>query len=103
MDFPILQNAPPHVDTRQMIEVDRLMVEGYHIDHVQMMENTGRNLARLAVSRLLQNGAEEINAPRLAMVSVLPSAVIATLRVMYGKFVMVYSKKDSKPRLEQDN
>jgi NAD(P)H-hydrate epimerase len=60
MDFPILKSAPPHVDTPQMIEVDRLMVEEYHIDLVQMMENAGRNLARLAVNRFLQNGANRV-------------------------------------------
>jgi NAD(P)H-hydrate epimerase len=31
-----------------MIEVDRAMMEDYHIDLVRMMENAGRNLAHLA-------------------------------------------------------
>jgi hypothetical protein len=30
-----------------MIEVDRAMIEDYHIDLIQMMENAGRNLAHL--------------------------------------------------------
>lgn len=38
--------------TDQMREVDRLMVEAYHISLLQMMENAGRNLADLAVHML---------------------------------------------------
>jgi NAD(P)H-hydrate epimerase len=38
----------PALTTEQMIEVDRLMVEGYNIELIQMMENAGRNLAELA-------------------------------------------------------
>ena len=41
------------VTTPQMIEVDRLMIEQYGIDLTQMMENAGRNLARLSVERFL--------------------------------------------------
>ena len=35
------------IDTEQMIEVDRVMIEDLHIELIQMMENAGRNLARL--------------------------------------------------------
>lgn len=35
--------------TDQMREVDRLMIEDYHISLIQMMENAGRNLAEIAV------------------------------------------------------
>ena len=38
----------PALTTTQMIEVDRLMMEEWHISLVQMMENAGRNLAELA-------------------------------------------------------
>lgn len=38
----------PSLTTEQMREVDRLMVEEYQIDLLQMMENTGRSLALLA-------------------------------------------------------
>jgi NAD(P)H-hydrate epimerase len=38
----------PFITTRQMIEVDRLMIEEYGIQLIQMMENAGRNLADLA-------------------------------------------------------
>lgn len=38
----------PALSTEEMIEVDRLMIEVYGISLLQMMENTGRNLAELA-------------------------------------------------------
>lgn len=44
-DLPCLTRA-------QMAEVDRLAVEEFHIDLLQMMENAGRNLARLTVAHL---------------------------------------------------
>lgn len=47
-DYPV-----PYVDTVQMIEVDRAMIEDYHIELIQMMENAGRNLAHLARMRFL--------------------------------------------------
>jgi len=37
----------PCLTTHQMIEVDRAMIEDYHIDLVRMMENAGRSLAEL--------------------------------------------------------
>lgn len=47
-------NGPiPYVDTDQMVEVDRAMIEDYHIELIQMMENAGRNLAHLARIRFL--------------------------------------------------
>ncbi|MGE3449706.1 MAG: NAD(P)H-hydrate epimerase [Microbacteriaceae bacterium] len=42
---------PPAVTAAQMREVDRAMVEDFHIELVQMMENAGRNLAELALRR----------------------------------------------------
>jgi NAD(P)H-hydrate epimerase len=38
----------PALTTTQMIEVDRAMIEDYHIELIQMMENAGRNFAELA-------------------------------------------------------
>jgi NAD(P)H-hydrate epimerase len=38
----------PSITTEQMREVDRLMIDEYGIMLLQMMENAGRNLARLA-------------------------------------------------------
>ena len=48
METPAFSGTIPRLTTAQMIEVDRLMIEKYKIDLVQMMENAGRNLARLA-------------------------------------------------------
>lgn len=38
----------PALTTDQMIEVDRMMIEEYSIQLIQMMENAGRNLAEMA-------------------------------------------------------
>lgn len=43
----------PTLTTAQMIEVDRVMLEDYHIELLQMMENAGRNLAYFARARFL--------------------------------------------------
>lgn len=43
----------PYLTTEQMREVDRLMVEKYGIELMQMMENAGRHLAALARDRFL--------------------------------------------------
>src|SRR5262245_31417476 len=39
----------PSVSEAQMREVDRLMIDDFHINLLQMMENAGRNLAELCV------------------------------------------------------
>ncbi len=44
----------PRISTAEMIEVDRLMIEKYHIELIQMMENAGRCLAILATKRFLK-------------------------------------------------
>jgi NAD(P)H-hydrate epimerase len=43
----------PYLTTEQMVEVDRAMIEDFHIELIQMMENAGRNLAHLARVRFL--------------------------------------------------
>ncbi len=43
----------PYLTTDGMREVDRAMIEDYHIELIQMMENAGRNLAHLARTRFL--------------------------------------------------
>src|SRR5215472_971700 len=45
------RGAVPALTTEQMRAVDRAMVEDLHIELVQMMENAGRNLAELAITR----------------------------------------------------
>lgn len=46
--IPHYDKPLPYLTTDQMREVDRLMIELYHIELVQMMEHAGRNLAHLA-------------------------------------------------------
>jgi NAD(P)H-hydrate epimerase len=53
MNIPKPGQAVPHLTTAEMIEVDRAMMEDYHIELIQMMENAGRNLAHLARIRFL--------------------------------------------------
>ena len=56
-----IKNAPTSfsmIDTEQMIEVDRLMMEEYHIELIQMMENAGRCLAILTKERFFDGDVE---------------------------------------------
>ena len=49
MGFALTDGRPvPAVTASQMREVDRAMIEDFHIELVQMMENAGHNLASLA-------------------------------------------------------
>lgn len=55
-----VDKTPPDVPTltvAQMIEVDRIMVEDLGITLLQMMENAGRNLARLTAERMSDDGS----------------------------------------------
>ena len=47
----VSRTAVPALTTEQMRAVDRAMVEDLHIELVQMMENAGRGLAELAITR----------------------------------------------------
>ncbi|MEL6658164.1 MAG: NAD(P)H-hydrate epimerase [Bacteroidota bacterium] len=44
----------PRISTEQMVKVDRLMIEEYKIELIQMMENAGRCLAILATKKFLK-------------------------------------------------
>jgi NAD(P)H-hydrate epimerase len=52
---PISKASIPYVDTAQMIEIDRAMMDDYQIGLIQMMENAGRNLAHLARQRFFSD------------------------------------------------
>ena len=54
MGFVRTDQDVPRVDTDEMIEVDRAMIEDYHIALIQMMENAGRNLAHLSRMRFFE-------------------------------------------------
>lgn len=60
MEFPTAKSDVPFLDTRQMVEVDRMMMEDYKIELVQMMENAGRNLAHLARVRFFDRNSLEM-------------------------------------------
>lgn len=51
----VYRDPVPSIDVSQMMEVDRLMEEEYHINLSQMMENAGRCLAILARDRFLES------------------------------------------------
>jgi NAD(P)H-hydrate epimerase len=53
MSIPNIDARIPWLTTEQMVEVDRAMLEDFHIELTQMMENAGRNLAHLARERFL--------------------------------------------------
>jgi NAD(P)H-hydrate epimerase len=53
MLYPSTPADIPCVTKAQMVEVDRMMIEDYHIALAQMMENAGRSLASLARQRFL--------------------------------------------------
>jgi len=53
MTIPVYSADVPYVTTAQMVEVDRAMIEDFHIELIQMMENAGRELAHLARARFL--------------------------------------------------
>jgi NAD(P)H-hydrate epimerase len=52
-NLPVLDQEVPWLNTEQMIEVDRAMMEDYCIDLVRMMENAGRCLAMVSRARFL--------------------------------------------------
>ncbi|MBD1262639.1 NAD(P)H-hydrate epimerase [Maribacter polysiphoniae] len=56
----------PKINTAQMIEVDRLMMDEYHIGLIQMMENAGRCLAILVKERFFDGDVEGKNIVILA-------------------------------------
>ncbi|NIM89855.1 MAG: NAD(P)H-hydrate epimerase [Candidatus Aminicenantes bacterium] len=55
MDIPRYKGKVPFLTADQMKEVDRALIEDFHIELIQLMENAGRNLAHLARIRFLDN------------------------------------------------
>jgi len=57
--FPVIPEVSTDslelLNTEEMIEVDRLMTDTLAIGLIQMMENAGRNLARLCIQRFLSD------------------------------------------------
>jgi len=57
MDIPGISGEIPSLTVEQMIAVDRVLIDFYGIDLIQMMENAGRCLSILATSRFLGGSA----------------------------------------------
>lgn len=53
-----MQHEMPSVTASRMREIDRLAEEVFHLDLLQMMENAGRSLARLARQQFLGDGIQ---------------------------------------------
>lgn len=95
MQIPTYSGELPWLTTQQMIEVDRVMIEDYKIELIQMMENAGRNMAHLARERFF--GGD----PRGKSVAVLAGtggngggALVCARRLYnYGAKVYVYLTK----------
>ncbi|MEM9675866.1 MAG: NAD(P)H-hydrate epimerase [Bacteroidota bacterium] len=66
MHFSILNIDIPYLTIAQMVEVDRLMIEQYRIELIQMMENAGRGLALVAKERFLNNN---LNGKRIVVLA----------------------------------
>lgn len=50
MSFPVIAaDAVGWISRDEMVEVDRVMIDDLGISLLQMMENAGRNLARVAI------------------------------------------------------
>ena len=49
MSIPNIGAPVPWITTKQMVEVDRAMIEDYGIGLIQMMENAGRNLKKVVL------------------------------------------------------
>src|SRR6516225_111097 len=59
----VSRSAVPALTTEQMRAVDQAMVDDLHIELVQMMENAGRNLAELAITRFSPNSVTVLAGP----------------------------------------
>lgn len=65
MAYQLISYAP-WLTTAQMIEVDRAMIEDFRIELLQMMENAGRALARVARERFLSGNPRDKDVAVLA-------------------------------------
>ncbi len=95
MDIPVFRGEVPFVDTNQMRAVDRSMIEDYHIDLIQMMENAGRNLAHLARRRFFAGDPQGKRAVVLAGAGGNGGGALACARRLhnFGAGVKVYTTK----------
>jgi NAD(P)H-hydrate epimerase len=90
--FPFAEYTVPALTTAQMIEVDRAMMEDYHIELIQMMENAGHTLAQLARGRFLDGDPRDKSVIVLAGSGGNGGGALACARRLhnYGADVRVY-------------
>lgn len=93
--FPLYKGKMPFLTTEQMMEVDRSMIEDYHIELIQMMENAGRNLAHLARIRFFGGDPQGKRAVVLAGSGGNGGGALVAARRLhnYGAQVQVYITK----------
>ncbi|MCP4419799.1 MAG: NAD(P)H-hydrate epimerase [Chloroflexi bacterium] len=95
MDFPWATEDVPFINTKQMIAVDRAMIEDFQIELMQMMENAGRNLAHLARHRFLDGNPCGKNIVVLAGTGGNGGGVLVAARRLhnYGAAIQVFVTK----------
>lgn len=98
MPFPKIIGSIPFLSTEQMIEVDRLMIEEYRIELIQMMENAGRNLAHLARKRFFGGSPEKKHVVVLSGIGGNGGGSLVCARRLrnFGAKVQVYISKSAK-------
>lgn len=98
MEFPRADENLPFVTKEQMMEVDRILMEDYRFDLLQLMENAGRNLANLARQRFLGGDPRARHVVVLAGTGGNGGGALAAARMLqnYGASVSVYVTKSIK-------
>lgn len=84
MVFEFAPHAVPYLTAAQMAEVDRIAVGRYRIALLQMMENAGRGLARLACDRFLDGDPRGKRAVVLAGAGGNGGGVLAAARHLHN-------------------
>jgi NAD(P)H-hydrate epimerase len=59
LNLPNTSQDIPYLTTDQMVAVDRIMIQEFKIELIQMMENAGRNLAHLARTLFLKGNPNQ--------------------------------------------
>ena len=97
MSIEAIDFSGPWLTTEQMVEVDRLMIEDLGIELIQMMENAGRNLARLASDRFFAGDPADKTVVVLAGTGGNGGGTLVCARRLVGwgvKVEMVLSRSD---------
>ena len=76
MKLPIYTGKVPYLTTAQMVEVDRLMIEDFKIELIQMMESAGRNLDYQDIPPYLKMAYDAFGAGRMMWGSDYPRVIM---------------------------